>query len=287
MIMGNCQNWRIDNCKFDMRTRGILTGHISSGSSYGLIDHCVFVAQYNLTAQGVSVMGDQDAAWERPQTLGTANAVYIEDCTFNYSYYNDGALDAYGGARYVFRNNIINGAIIGHHGRDSGNYRSPHSFEIYNNTFNNNADKWRMMHFRGGTGVVYNNTFTGTAKYGNEIHVTDYCTCKEVSSCLSSNWEKCTSYPCIDQIGRTTGMVLAPLYEWGNTLNGSDIDISVYDFPGCSSPSISDHIKEGRDFYNDSQLPNYTPYTYPHPLAMSDLPAQPIEPPKSFSVISQ
>lgn len=34
---------------------------------------------------GGIVEADNDAAWARPLTLRTANAVYIEDCLFDYS----------------------------------------------------------------------------------------------------------------------------------------------------------------------------------------------------------
>jgi len=49
---------------------------------------------------------------------------------------------------------------------------------------------------------------------------------------------------------------LEPVYSWNNTLNGSNVNI------GSSTPTII----EGRDFYNQTPMPGYTPYTYPHPL---------------------
>jgi hypothetical protein len=76
---------------------------------------------------------------------------------------------------------------------------------------------------------------------------------------------------CLDGIGRSTGLLLSgddprpqkwpqqalePLYEWNNTLNGQDADIH----------SRSILVREGRDFYNDTQRPGYKPYVYPHPL---------------------
>jgi hypothetical protein len=46
------------------------------------------------------------------------------------------------------------------------------------------------------------------------------------------------------------------IYSWGNTLNGADGLLSS-SYPG---------IQVGRDLYNDTPKPGYTPYTYPYPL---------------------
>jgi len=50
---------------------------------------------------------------------------------------------------------------------------------------------------------------------------------------------------------------LEPVYSWNNTNNGSNINVGSYGEPT---------LKEGRDYYNNSPMPRYTPYTYPHPL---------------------
>jgi hypothetical protein len=86
------------------------------------------------------------------------------------------------------------------------------------------------------------------------------------------------AYPCIDQVGRSTGdliseydppspqawpnQALEPFYEWNNTINGEDVDI-VSDSP---------HLIEGRDFVSDTARPGYMPYVYPHPLTQDHLP---------------
>jgi hypothetical protein len=50
--------------------------------------------------------------------------------------------------------------------------------------------------------------------------------------------------------------VLEGIYCWSNTLNGAHSEESSV-YPG---------IQQGRDFYNDTTKPAYTPYVYPHPL---------------------
>jgi hypothetical protein len=52
---------------------------------------------------------------------------------------------------------------------------------------------------------------------------------------------------------------LDPIYSWENTINGSLAEMSS-PYPG---------IQQGRDFYNDTPKPGYTPYIYPHPLDLS------------------
>jgi hypothetical protein len=47
-----------------------------------------------------------------------------------------------------------------------------------------------------------------------------------------------------------------PIYSWNNTLNGSNVNI------GSGFPTI----QEKRDYYNQTAMPGYTPFTYPHPL---------------------
>ncbi|MHC4397950.1 MAG: hypothetical protein ACYS1A_20090, partial [Planctomycetota bacterium] len=46
-----------------------------------------------------------------------------------------------------------------------------------------------------------------------------------------------------------------------NTLNGTNADIAV-----SGGPEVKAHIKQGRDYRNDTSRPDYAPYVYPHPL---------------------
>lgn len=308
-IGGACRNWRIDHNTFDVsdrepgtQGRGIIVGDYS----YGLVDHNRFLDTY----QGILVLWDGAASYERPLSLGTEQAVYIEDNEFWYSddYAGDGANDASNGARYVFRHNRLRNAFIGHHGCDSGGHRATHSFEIYGNEIEWTVDSWwYASRFRDGTGVVYDNVLTGRL-HDLTFGVVNYrtccchwCTsvdppaygwpCEPFAACAEplhtncSEWGRCdgsnpldgnldaTGWPCLDQTGRSTDedgdgiQDLQPLYEWDNTVNGEDADITVSDPWGCTGPSMADHLQEGRDFFNDTRRPGYVPYPYPHPLA--------------------
>ena len=60
---------------------------------------------------------------------------------------------------------------------------------------------------------------------------------------------------------------LEPIYAWGNTRNGTKLAIS----------STWPTLQQNRDYYNDTPMPGYQPYTYPHPL-VSGSPAPPTPP---------
>jgi len=271
--------FRFYNLKLDnLKERGLSVGMEGYACS-GLIDNCTFNMPTSSGSKAISVFGTgaqehQPFGWGLG--LGGAQFIFVEACTFNFDDRNDGALDAYGGARYVFRHNTVIGTNVEHHGADSGGYRGTHSYEIYENTFSctGGCSSQRAHHFRSGTGVVFNNTYTGNYTV---MDLANYRSCGSYSphgECSGgSGWDGndgYQGYPCLDQIGHIfdadggAGYSLEPLYEWGNTRNGADIDFSLSSGPGCARHDL--HIVANRDYYNDTQRPGYTPYTYPHPL---------------------
>ncbi len=354
-VRGTTKHLRIDHIKFEnLYSRGILI----NGWMYGVIDHCEFIF---LHSQSVWVGHSEwrgklygDGSWASPLSLGTEKAIYVEDNLFDAVGAMGEIIDGSGGSRYVFRYNTVINGEIGNHGTESpGRRRSCFSYEVYNNTISRvGTPWWAAMHFRGGTGVIFNNTVTGL--YNNFCILSNYrdfhsfrfwgaadgtspydvndgiiyergvhtgSDSSRVLICNYKNWVEnqwrgyslhnlttgkssiiisntdtsittfydpyavsltfnrgdifviLRAYPCIDQIGRSTGdllynydpplpqrwpeQALEPLYEWNNTLNGEDADMQ----------SRLPHIVEGRDFYNDTKRPGYTPFIYPHPLA--------------------
>ncbi len=273
-LIASGTGWRVDNCKFfPVETSSWDNGRGMYAYGTGVIDNNIF---YN-TYQGVAVFGgDGDTIWSEALTLGTANAVYIEDNTFDYTTVAlDGAFDAYSGAKVVFRYNTVNGTIFGTHGFDTGGYRAAFSYEVYNNTFNKSTTGTSTIcNIRGGTGVIFNNTITGNYR---SFGVANYRSCTDYSGiiglCDGTNandgntdpTETNHGWPCKDQIGRTTNQTSYPLHEWNNTINGQNANISVNDF--CDGGTMGTaHVVAGRDYFNDTEDPLYTPYTYPHPL---------------------
>ncbi len=82
---------------------------------------------------------------------------------------------------------------------------------------------------------------------------------------------------CLDQVGRGAGNLISgwpatpvawpnqapePSYTWNNTLDGSTSDLI----------SESPHVVEGRDFFNEVQMPGYIAFTYPFPLDSNGFP---------------
>ena len=234
-VYGTCHRWRIDHCKFEGTGEKNGRGIFVYDNAFGLIDNCTFTN----CSQGVALIGNGDKTWRRPLALGTQYAIYIEDCVFEQNNAQRAwVVDGYHGARYVIRHNRITNCVITFHGLDSGRYRSTFSYEIYDNVMTNKSNPRypRAMHFRGGTGVVFNNKMAG---YDTGINVANYRSSDTMGNGLCKNWgpangknpidgnEDPSGYPCRDQIGRSTNQKLEPLYEWDNTLNGQDVDIDV------------------------------------------------------------
>jgi hypothetical protein len=147
--------------------------HIVPTIVYGLIDHNTFDVTATSGSIGVfDPFGSADGndggftPWTRALSLGTENAVYFEDNTVSYPTAGAGTedcIDAYGGARLVIRYNTFTNCTLGFHGLDSGSRRSVLSYEIYNNTqTNNSSTALRAVTLRGGSGVIYSNTYNGS-----------------------------------------------------------------------------------------------------------------------------
>jgi hypothetical protein len=60
---------------------------------------------------------------------------------------------------------------------------------------------------------------------------------------------------------------LEPCYSWNNIHSPGGEHINF--IPAASSAAT---LLAGRDFYNDTPMPGYTPYTYPHPLVTGQPP---------------
>lgn len=180
---------RVDHIKFiDMEARGIIW-RLGNMRAWGVIDNCIFETRWQ--NQGIAVIGKggNDIWWwdNEPLNLGSKNFVFVEDCTFNWiEHKSDCALDCYGGGKFVFRYNTVINTCVSIHGTDSGNYVAPHSWEIYNNTFtvDDPAGGGRAFHARGGTGVVYDNTWD--AGYNDHIDLSSYRSCASYG-----NWGQC------------------------------------------------------------------------------------------------
>ena len=211
-----------------------------------------------------------------PFALGGPNFIFFEDCTFDFDGANDGALDAFAGARYVFRYNTVNNTDVSHHGADSGSMRGIHSFEIYKNTLVKPVGSaLRMHYFRSGSGVIHNNTYTGNYQ-ANSIELTIFRADEshapwgqcDGTSIWDENAGPPSGYACLDQSGHiftdTSGgsNTIVGIYEWNNTFDGANVDFRL---DGHNSAA---YFTEDVEYFNDTVRPGYTAFTYPHPLRL-------------------
>jgi hypothetical protein len=76
-------------------------------------------------------------------------------------------------------------------------------------------------------------------------------------------------------VNATTGtpswvrQALEPAYSWNNvyTPTGAPVNIGLAIGAGAV-------LREGRDYFNNTRMPGYTAYVYPHPLTISLPPSQ-------------
>lgn len=287
------QGYRI--CTNTFNTAGVAVGVYDPAS--GVIDHCAFGPG---TGSQVAINGSTNA-WSVGPQFGTTNFTCIEDCSFAYPAAlfstGDGALDAYNGANYVFRHNMVTNTYVGHHGADSGTDRSTHACEVYDNFFVWNApgNMNTVLQSRGGTGVYWGNTniISGGNNWNEFLQLQCYRYFSTNSNCHSSlfdcppwgemtgsnRWDgntlaDCTpsdGYPGLDQVGRTgpttinsssVTQVLSPVYEWSNTFSGGGF---VFGYVVVTETNIL----QNRDYYTNTVAPGYTNLVYPHPLVQA------------------
>lgn len=170
--VGDSNRFRITNIYCDASAitgyNGCITIGLFSDSSntYGLIDNNTFYSSGGvgnmIRLQGGGAIPNA-YSWTSVTSDFTENSnyVYIENNTFTFeSEEGDGAYDSYNGARVVFRYNDVTGTHIGSHGNESS--RSAHDYEIYYNKFDDQTYNQGSIGSRGGTGVIYGNTVTGS-----------------------------------------------------------------------------------------------------------------------------
>ncbi len=293
-IIVDGDGWRVDHNKF--LNEGIFVrGTRETQHPTGLIDHCTFLNGRIVVYGWNGLLAH--ALWAQTLNLGGgAGVVYVEDCSFTATIFTN-AMDTNYGGRYVFRYNTLTDTYVEAHSIQ-GNHRASRRWEIYNNTFNQvNTPMWVPMMLRGGTGVVFNNTLTGTWTQPNiSLDNIRSCDSRDVSGLCdgSSPWDGNQAggngYPCRDQIGRSTDAYLwtgsnyppqasEPAYAWNNKHGTNDVTFFQH---SCAASAA--HIQPGRDYIAGLQKPGYVPYTYPHPLAQGGSPIA-IAPPQNLHIM--
>lgn len=288
-MKGKCETQnklRIDNNKF---TFGTATDHAilsmdfepedmpMGGHIYGLMDNNTFVTT-DTAGTKTALFLSANPKWTGDLNYGTWKKLYIEDNTFDYSGVTAGlgqncATDYYCGSNIVTRYNTFTNSKTCDHGADSL-HGSNQIFEVYKNAFSSTKAEGisGTVGVRGGTGLIYDNTFTSVApgyySNGDRITFQYYRTDQDGSPCggytcvygqcdhthpPDGTWERdneddATGWRCLQQPGvnwntSTTRWVTAPIYHWNNLYDGSPIVLTSIYWP---TPA---HLVANRDYY--------------------------------------
>ena len=300
-VDGSSHSVRVDHVSIEQPG----TGAFVMRGVWGVADHCfVDVSNFKQAFQIFGTTGTNygDEIWEAPTNLGSGEGFYIEDNTFiGPGRAGAGVTDATKGGRFVFRYNTVTSDNAAMHGTESQRYRGVRSYEFYNNTFTNpDTIIFCAVYLRGGTGVIWGNTFNGgvgETGYKDALNTDNYRSWNNWQpwgQCTGSDpWDEnsqSNGYAALDQVGRgmcldqirgdppvnqRTGNAawprnqLEPVYVWSNTWH------QIPNNPGSYIANNQSVVQTGRDIIDNGNTPKpgYTPYTYPHPLVTGGQPS--------------
>lgn len=279
LIFNQAWNFRVDNMRFESTVLCSLYNVGSTEFDYypsGVYDHNLYENCRMLFRGELDRTFFDD--WALDSKIGAANqdyVIYAETNTFLFTVFGN-VVDHEFGARSVFRFNYVQNVYWEAHGIHEGGAtgefpgRNARSWEVYRNTFHCEAayegmgQCYAAMRFRGGTGMVFDNTVTGfyefqsvldnqrsdtdfDISFPNPPHNNGYCD-------GTSPWDgnDIGGWPCRDQIGRgkdsagyLTDQVSEPAYFWNNTFGGTNLSPNIIGVAGGSE----DDIVENRDYY--------------------------------------
>jgi hypothetical protein len=217
--------WRITNVVYNSSPSA---GYFVYAGSYGLIDNCVINGGSG-SDEWIFTRGPADS-WQTPNSFGTADAVYVEDCTFNVAGYTDFNSNARGVVRFC----TITGPIkIDAHGLASNTpARGVRQMEVYGNHWTGAGGYWEAFDLRGGTGMVFDNTCDNgvgaVAPFQNPRLLLEEYGTGALWPNFGNVFQTPANYPIPDQIGvgqdpRVAGS--APYYLWNNVQAGASWQI--------------------------------------------------------------
>lgn len=200
--------WRITDVVYTSKPSA---GYFLYAGSYGLVDHCTINGGSG-SDEWIFTRGPSDS-WQTESSWGTADAVYLEDCTFRLQGYADFNSNARAVVRFSTFEPTVNYVKLDAHGYTTNTpARSARHVEIYNNHWKSGNSL--ALEIRGGSGVLFNNTNAGSAAfiltdYGYQTNLTNY-----------GRYATAFDYPLIDQVGRgKDGGSREPAYVFGNRIN--------------------------------------------------------------------
>jgi hypothetical protein len=250
VIKGAAKNFQIYDSRFTKFIRAgiefVGNSGTKQGEQYGVIYRNQFIDNW-YTSLGYAIAIDGvPTTWNRTISLGTANAVFVED---NYFELNRHCVTGDNGANYVARYNTVKNnypyaGSFDAHGYNPAWPSGNRSVEIYKNVVTNSVKRWAGAEIRGGSGAIWGNTWSGVS-HGVILNLEN-----------PPSSHPLNTYLALDQIGYKDD-----LYIWGNTSSGD----TVYLNATSNWRGISYWIKSARDYYLATK-PSYRSYAYPHPL---------------------
>ena len=208
--------FRVTNVTYEGTTAAGHFIYFGDSITSGVIDNCRLTGRAG-NAELIFGRGPTNA-WQINHTLGTAQNIFVEDCTFNGAGYVN---DANSNARMVVRYNTITGPIkVDGHGVASNTpSRSYRNMEVYGNTWTSTALAWAAIEMRGGTFMVFNNSSTYTAWF----FLTEYGYLATWPN-FGNQFQTPVNYPIKDQVGVGKDPKVAgsePAYLWNNRAGGT------------------------------------------------------------------
>lgn len=243
---------RITRCGFE---RGHYGGIVINGLVASVVDHCGFT---NI-AGAFFVYADQYLdSWTDDLTLGTTNTAVFEDCTF---FYNTDIIsgrtlillcDTGHGSRVALRNSTLISThadlkfspIFMFHGNQD-TVRGSRQQELYGWTCTTAGMDDKLTDLRGGTSLIFSNTFVGSGMRTN-------FTAREEDG----NFPEWSTYTLVPP-----GYDPNVIYAWNNVSKGNPVTALELYYETTDPPFF---IENTDVFW--SAKPGYTPLVYPHPL---------------------
>jgi hypothetical protein len=270
----------------------------------GVVWNCSF-ATHSDNLGGISFVNTSAtcALWNQPDTLGgsatkygtgdrtgTLNT-YVESCYFRDAANTMANWDD--NSRVVWRYNEMYNAACASHGQETSIWGTRH-WEVYGCTFKRtssgkafggtayplNLNYW--FEIRGGTGVIAKNEMDDIpSKIGVQLNVfsinrkgsipcqTSYPAAHQIGQGWSGASRATFGTPVIQKDG--IGAVTNPAYIWDNTGTGTSglryVGLNQYGPDECGNGQlIENYLKKNRDYFVNVAMPQWTPFTYPHPL---------------------
>lgn len=190
--IGISNGWRVTDIVFDQDG----SGYFAYAGTYGLFDNCT-VTGNNGSSELIFTRGPTDS-WQTADSLGGADNVFIEDCTFNGP---GAATDFNSNGRGVVRFCTFNGTnkVDGHGLASNIPARGVRHVEVYQNNWTTTSAFWTAMAIRGGSGFIWGNTAPNSSSIRFELR--EYGCTTNVNGNFEFTYQTPDNYPVGYQVG--------------------------------------------------------------------------------------